>query len=123
MYNINVSCYYYYCYVSRKLFPREQRCNIIEKECLTVKRAAETLWHYLPGNEFTLVTDHYSLLQMNQMKDRNTRITQQYLYFTVSEFKKQTNKKVARYKSKDREAWHVKRDCLWQDMGRKANFL
>lgn len=81
--NINVSCYYYYCYVSRKLFPREQRCNIIEKECLTVKWAAETLWHYLPGNEFTLVTDHYSLLQMNQMKDRNTRIIQQYLYFTV----------------------------------------
>lgn len=82
VYNINVSCYYGYCYVSRKLFPREQRCSIIEKECLTVKWAAETLWHYLPGSEFTLVTDHYSLLQTNRMKGRNTRITQQRLYFT-----------------------------------------
>lgn len=79
LYNINVSCYYPYCYVSRKLFPREQRCNIIEKECLTVKWAAGTLWHYSLGPEFTLVTDHYSLLQMNQRKDRSTRITQQHL--------------------------------------------
>lgn len=78
-YNTNISCYYYYCHVSRKLFPREQRCNIIEKECLTVKWAAQTLWHYLPASEFTLVTDHYSLLQMNQIKDGNTRIAQQYL--------------------------------------------
>lgn len=96
MYNINVSCYYYYCYVSRKLFPREQRCSIIEKECLTVKWAAETLWHYLPGSEFTLVTDHYSLLQTNQMKGSNTRITQQPLYFTGLWIEKTNKQKVAR---------------------------
>ncbi|CAM4582851.1 unnamed protein product [Caretta caretta] len=45
-------------YLSRKLLPREQKYAVVEKECLEVKWAMETLRYYLLGRRFTLVTDH-----------------------------------------------------------------
>ncbi|CAM4532654.1 unnamed protein product [Caretta caretta] len=48
-------------YLSRKLLPREQKYTVVEKECLAVKWAMETLRYYLPGRRFTLMTDHTPL--------------------------------------------------------------
>ncbi|CAM4671073.1 unnamed protein product [Caretta caretta] len=43
-------------YLSRKLLPREQKYAVVERECLAVKWAMETLHYYLLGRRFTLVT-------------------------------------------------------------------
>ncbi|CAM4600606.1 unnamed protein product [Caretta caretta] len=45
-------------YLSRELLPREQKYAVVERECLAVKWAMETLCYYLLGQRFTLVTDH-----------------------------------------------------------------
>lgn len=66
-------------YISRKLFPREVRYSTVEKECLAVKWALDTLKYYLLGREFVLETDHKALQWMNRMKDSNARITRWYL--------------------------------------------
>ncbi|CAM4657089.1 unnamed protein product [Lepidochelys kempii] len=41
-------------YLSRKLLPREQKYTMVERECLAVKWAMETLCFYLLGQRFTL---------------------------------------------------------------------
>ncbi|KAG6929764.1 hypothetical protein G0U57_004805, partial [Chelydra serpentina] len=51
-------------YLSRKLLPREQKYAVVERECLAVKWAMETLRYYLLGRRFTLVTDHAPLQWM-----------------------------------------------------------
>ncbi|XP_041421806.1 uncharacterized protein LOC121394536 [Xenopus laevis] len=66
-------------YISRKLFPRETRYSVIEKECLAIKWALESLRCYLLGQEFSLVTDHHPLIWINRMKDKNARVTRWYL--------------------------------------------
>lgn len=48
-------------YLSRKLLPRETRYLAIEKECLAIKWALESLQYYLLGREFSLETDHRAL--------------------------------------------------------------
>ncbi len=48
-------------YISRKLFPREVRYSTVEKECLAIKWALDSLRYYLLGREFTLETDHKAL--------------------------------------------------------------
>ncbi len=66
-------------FLSRKLFPREVRYSIVEKECLAVKWALDSLKYYLLGREFILETDHKALLWLQRMKDTNSRITRWYL--------------------------------------------
>ena len=66
-------------FISRKLFPREVRYSTIEKECLAVKWALDSLKYYLLGREFTLETDHKALTWLERMKDTNGRITRWYL--------------------------------------------
>lgn len=66
-------------YISHKLFPREVRYSMFEKECLAVKWALDTLKYYLLGREFVLETDHKALQWMDRMKDSNARITRWYL--------------------------------------------
>ena len=66
-------------YISRKLLPREKNYSTIEKECLAVKWAVESLRYYLLGRHFTLVTDHAPLAWLHRMKDNNARITRWYL--------------------------------------------
>ena len=48
-------------YISRKLLPRECNNAIIEKECLAIKWAIDTIKVYLLGNNFILQTDHNQL--------------------------------------------------------------
>ena len=49
-------------YVITKLLLREKMYLIVEKECLTMKFALDTLKYYLLGNKFTLITDHAHLV-------------------------------------------------------------
>ena len=62
-------------YLSRKLYPREENYATIEKECLAIKWAVESLQYYLLGRKFRIVTDHQPLKWLNQMKDNNKRLT------------------------------------------------
>jgi hypothetical protein len=62
-------------YISRKLVPREKKYSIVEKECLAVKWALNTLKYYLLGTHFTLVTDHDPLVWMARVKDTNDQDT------------------------------------------------
>jgi hypothetical protein len=62
------------CYPSRALLPAEQRYSTTEKECLSVIYAIERLRCYLEGTRFTVVTDHYSLLWLNNLKDPLGRV-------------------------------------------------
>lgn len=66
-------------YLSRKLFPRELRYSTVEKECLAIKWALESLRYYLVGSDFILETDHRALKWLHQMKDTNSRVTRWYL--------------------------------------------
>ncbi len=66
-------------FLSRKLFPREVRYSVVEKECLAVKWALDSFKYYLLGREFILETDHKALQWLQRMKDTNSRITRWYL--------------------------------------------
>ena len=57
--------------ISRKLRPRESKYATIEKECLAIVWAVQTLRVYLFGQCFTIQTDHHPLQWLQQMKDKN----------------------------------------------------
>jgi hypothetical protein len=56
---------------------RNLRCSTVEKECLAIKWALETLKYYLLGwhYDFSLVVDHAPLVWMSRNKDSNARVT------------------------------------------------
>ena len=62
-------------YFSRKLLPRESRYSTVEKECLAIKLGVEAFSVYLIGREFTIQTDHRSLVWLNKLKEKNARLT------------------------------------------------
>ena len=66
-------------FLSRKLLPHETRYSTIEKECLAIKWALDSLRYYLLGREFDLQADHRALTWIQTMKDRNARVTRWYL--------------------------------------------
>lgn len=66
-------------YISRKLFARETRYSTVEKECLAIKWALDSLRYYLLGKQFVLETDHRALQWLNRMRDSNARVTRWYL--------------------------------------------
>ena len=53
--------------ISQKLKPREKKYSNVEKECLSVKWALDTLKYYLLVTHFTLVMDHAPLVKSNQI--------------------------------------------------------
>lgn len=57
------------CYLSRSLSKQERRYTVTERECLAVIYSIEKLRGYLEGTKFTVITDHYSLLWLNNLKD------------------------------------------------------
>ncbi len=61
-------------YLSRKLLPREQKYAAVEKECLAIVWAIDSLKHYLSGTTFEIVTDHNPLTWLNQMQSKNQRL-------------------------------------------------
>lgn len=62
------------CYLSRSLTKSERKFSTTEKECLAVIFAVEKLRPYLEGTKFTVVTDHYSLKWLFNIKDPMGRI-------------------------------------------------
>jgi hypothetical protein len=56
-------------YLSRALSLTERKYSTTEKECLSVIYAIKRLRCYLEGTRFTVITDHYSLLWLNNLKD------------------------------------------------------
>lgn len=73
-------------FLSRKLQDRETRYSTIEKECLAIKWAVESLRYYLLGRHFVLETDHRALRWLQQMKDSNMRIARWYLSLQPYDF-------------------------------------
>lgn len=62
------------CYLSRSLTKAERKFSTTEKECLAVIFAIEKLRPYIEGTKFRVVTDHYSLKWLNNIKDPVGRI-------------------------------------------------
>ena len=62
-------------FVSRKLLPREQRYAAVEKECLAIVWAIQSLRVYLFGRAFCIQTDHHPLQWLQRMKNKNMRLT------------------------------------------------
>ena len=60
-------------YVSKKLLPREEKYSIVEKECLAMVWAVQTLGVYLYGREFLLQTDHHALYWLDRKNARLSR--------------------------------------------------
>ena len=74
-------------YISRKLSEREGRYSTVEKECLAIRWAVDSLRYYLLGRSFTLWSDHAPLQWLHRMKDTNARITRWYLALQPFNFK------------------------------------
>lgn len=61
-------------YGSRALTSQEQKYSATERECLAVIWAIERFRPYVEGTKFTVITDHYSLLWLNNLKDPQGRL-------------------------------------------------
>ncbi len=73
-------------FLSRKLLDRETRYSTVEKECLAMKWAIDTLRYYLLGRHFFLETDHRALQWLHRMRDANMRIAGWYLALQPYDF-------------------------------------
>ena len=65
-------------FVSRSLTSSERNYTTTEKECLAVLWSIERLKGYLQGGTFNVITDHHSLLWLNNLKDPQGRLARWY---------------------------------------------
>lgn len=62
------------CYLSRSLNKCERNYTVTELECLAVLWSVEKLRCYLEGQKFTIITDHHSLVWLNNLKNPQGRL-------------------------------------------------
>lgn len=62
------------CYLSRALTKGEQNMTVTEKELIAVIWACEKLRCYLENTFFTVITDHHSLIWLNNLKNPTGRL-------------------------------------------------
>lgn len=62
------------CYLSRALTKNEAKFSVTEKECISVIWACEKLRCYLENTFFTIITDHHSLVWLNNLKNPTGRL-------------------------------------------------
>lgn len=61
-------------YLSRKLTAQERKYQTTERECLAVISAVEKFRPYIEGVKFTVITDHASLLWLQNLKNPSGRL-------------------------------------------------
>ena len=66
-------------FLSRKLTSAERNYAVVERECLAIKWALDSLRYFLLGRKFRLVSDHAPLTLMRQNKHTNARVTRWFL--------------------------------------------
>lgn len=62
------------CYLSRSLTRQERNFSTTERECLSVLYAIERLRPYIELVPFTVITDHHSLVWLQNLKDPTGRL-------------------------------------------------
>lgn len=90
------------CYLSRSLTKQERNYSTTERECLAVLFALERLRPYIEGVPFTVITDHYSLVWLQNLKDPTGRLARWAVRLQQYDFK------IVHRKGKD----HVVPDAL-----------
>lgn len=98
-----------------KLLPGELRYSIAERMRLAVEMGSRSTTILSRGNEFTFMTDHYPLLQLNRVKDKSGRITWWYSGFTGFECLSWKNAVAARLS--------LCECCRGEQRRRKSHFL
>lgn len=63
------------CYLSRSLTKMERKYSTTERECLAVLWAIEKLRPYIEATHFTVVTDHWSLKWLNNLREPTGRLS------------------------------------------------
>lgn len=61
-------------YMSAKLNSAQRKYHVTERECLAVLTAIERFRQYIEGTSFTVITDHASLLWLQNLKDPAGRL-------------------------------------------------
>ena len=62
-------------YASRTLKPAERNYSATELECLAIVWATEQFRPYLYGRKFTVECDHNPLVYLDNMKNKNSRVS------------------------------------------------
>ena len=75
------------CYLSRSLSRQERRYSVTELELLAIIFAVEKLRSYLDGVEFTVITDHSSILWLDRLQNPSGRLCRWALRLQAFKFK------------------------------------